>query len=141
MRKEKEVEQFRKKYRTPDDMQKDFYNEEVNTSLNSCYEEYVRSKDHEKAFENIVNGLKDAGDKWFTEIPKQQRQPYITKETWNVILDRDKAYRDKDNEKVKELNKEIKKMADKDKKEFCKEKLIQKQDVKENWKHMSDRVC
>ena len=47
-------------------------------------------------------------------IPPEQRQPYITKETWELIHSRSEAYKIADFATVEKLNVEIKKAVKKD---------------------------
>ncbi len=68
-----------------------------------------------------------------TEVPPNQKQDYITDDTWKLIVERDEAHAQGKAEVEKELNKNIRKAANNDKQNQQLLKLAQGADKQERW--------
>ena len=74
-----------------------------------------------------------AAQSHLTEISPEQRNNYISKETWNFIEERQTQRQLGEAEKEKELTKKIKKAADDDKTEYCIKRLEEGISLREKW--------
>ena len=69
-------------------------------------------------FETFGNQILEAAKENFDEFPKQQKQPYISKETWELMEKRDDVFKQGETSEAEALNKEIKWRVKKEKTDF-----------------------
>ena len=77
-----------------------------------------------------------AAQSHLTEISPEQRKNYISKETWNLIKERQAQRQMGDAEKENELTKQIKKSADDDKEKYCIKRLEGGISLREKWQEI-----
>ena len=82
--------------------------------LNSTYEE-TNLSNVDKPFEKWAEILKTAAKESLTELPEEQMKPYISDETWTLIIEKRKAKEESNWQKYKDLNNMIKKQVRQDK--------------------------
>ena len=77
--------------------------------------------------------MKKAAQEKLTKIEREQKQSYITEETWNLIKERQKSREDGDFMKEDALTKEIKKKADRDKLNYELDQFNEYAGQREKW--------
>ena len=100
-------------YRTPTQTQKHAYNLFVEQKI-----EEQRQLDNwncTKAFDTLADILIESADKYFTRIPAEQKKPYLSETTWNLIEAKQKAIEENDFMKARDLSKNIRLQGKKDK--------------------------
>ena len=127
------------RYRKPTDNQIKAYSKEVEDKIDDYLKdkEILDAKDYMETFVNcILNSAKNNLD----VIDPKQRNPYISKKTWDLIEERDKHRKAGRSEDEQETNKILfkHKQADEDKLCHIVNKLEQGANLKEKWQGIKD---
>ena len=80
---------FQQNYRTPTQTQKHAYNLFVEQKIEE--QRHLDNWNCTKAFDTLADILIQSADKYFTRIPAEQKKPYLSETTWNLIEAKQKA--------------------------------------------------
>ena len=80
---------FLQSYRTPTQTQKHAYNLFVEQKIEE--QRHLDNWNCTKAFDTLADILIQSADKCFTRIPAEQKKPYVSETTWNLIEAKQKA--------------------------------------------------
>ena len=116
----KDKEESGARYRKPIEEEEERYNTYIWEAMNKRQEEHL---DNSRQLEEFTKAMHAAAQSHLTEIAPEQRKNYISKETWNLIKERQTQRQMGEAEKEKELTKHIKKAADEDKQKYCIKRL------------------
>lgn len=96
-----------KRYNKPKPLEWENYNEQVKELYNNS-----------KELNDFIEAIQKGAEETLTEVDQEIKKPYIAQATWDEIQERNDVLKNKGRkEDIKKLNKEIKKMAHKDRKE------------------------
>ena len=104
---------FQQNYRTPTQTQKHAYNLFVEQKIEE--QRHLDNWNCTKAFDTLADILIQPADKYFTRIPAEQKKPYLSETTWNLIEAKQKAIEADDFIKARVLTKNIRLQGKKDK--------------------------
>ena len=112
------------KYRTPDDDQKKHYNERIMEYFMKA-EGRVNERDGESEdpFIALAKTLLDAAHTALTPVPEQQKKPYISEQSWDLIQRKEEAIKNGDTDEAKQLTKQVRQQVRKDKQQLIIEEL------------------
>ena len=108
----------RKHYRQPTDEQIQDFNRHVEREIQDKFTQVV-----EDPFQIWASALLTAAENTLTQIPPEQRKPYLSEETWNLLTVKQGLIADGKYEEAKDAEKEIRKHLRRERKQFVKEKL------------------
>jgi len=117
-KKEKPTMEKTKRYRKPNEEDCESYN----SRLRELYKEH-NWENQDTPIELFSNLIKQAAEDRLTEIPPNQKQPYISEKAWGLMEKRQKQLEENNWTEARETNNEIKKQVKQDKIDYKLEQL------------------
>ena len=93
------------RYRKPSDEQKNNYNDDIRNAILW----HTETEGKELTCQDLSNIVKQAASNTLTKLPKGQKQPFISQETWNLMEKRDECTEKGLHGEAKDLNAQMKK--------------------------------
>lgn len=123
----KEEQEHIKRYRKPNEEEMLQYNKEISQRISEI------QTNCEEPFKELANIMKLSADIALTEIPKEQKKPYITSTTWSMLQDKQRAIDENRLEDAKTISKLIQKQIRIDKKQQKLDMLEEMDDQGYKW--------
>ena len=108
----------RKHFRQPTDEQLEAFNRHVWREIEDKFTQLDGDP-----FQIWASTLLSAAENTLTQIPPEQRKPYLSEETWNLLTMKQRLIADGKYDEAKAAEKEVRKHIKKEKKQFVRQKL------------------